>query len=139
MKVKTKKKRPSYSTAMVVDDQQVDLFIVEKQLQLSAIVGEVLKFSMPSEALAMLKNPGSRPFPELIVLDMIMPVIDGHGFLTELVKIPVFNPKKCKVMLLSAYMDCHEGTEINEVASSFHFIDRCYPKPFSHEMLYSLN
>lgn len=136
---RTANRKPDWdhlSSVLLIDDDITDLFVAEKEIR--AGLGEVTihKFVNAPEALSMLKKivePGE--FPGLIIVDMKLPGMDGATFLKKLQKIKHFNPKKCCVMLLSAYFGYDEGYDIERLAGDFPFVSQCLEKPFKAAML----
>jgi CheY-like chemotaxis protein len=69
---------------VVIDDDPINNMICEKLLKLSGITREIRCFLVVSEALDWLFKLPAAERPELIFLDINMPVIDSWGFLDRL-------------------------------------------------------
>lgn len=65
---------------MLVDDNEIDLFLHSKMVQATVPDAEIIKFSNPAEALKFLDTNALAP--KLILLDIQMPDIDGFAFLS---------------------------------------------------------
>ena len=79
------------SLACIIEDEPMHLFITKKMLTLTGMVDSLLIFSNGKEAYDKLKAIflASEKLPEVILLDLNMPVWDGWQFLEEFTKIPI--------------------------------------------------
>jgi CheY-like chemotaxis protein len=73
---------------MLVDDSEIDIFINKKILEGNHFSRDILSTTSPREALDMLQNLRNGNVPDLIFLDLNMPVIDGFRFLSEFTNLP---------------------------------------------------
>lgn len=69
--------------AMLIDDSEIDLFIHRRFLELCDFSNELITYRSAESALEWLKNLNGDPAPELIFLDLNMPVVDGFSFLNH--------------------------------------------------------
>lgn len=91
-------------TVMVVDDDDNWCFISKKILQKAGIGKQILTASNGLEALKMLQDladNGSK-LPELIFLDIKMPVMDGFGFLDEATKSAEIDLSSTRIFVCSS-------------------------------------
>lgn len=77
--------------ACIIEDEPMHLFITKKLLDMTGMVESLLIFSNGKEAYDKLKAifVASEKLPEIILLDLNMPIWDGWQFLDEFVKIPI--------------------------------------------------
>ncbi|MCW7469390.1 response regulator [Leptospira kanakyensis] len=77
--------------ACVVEDDPIHLFLTKQVIALSGLVNHTLVCKNGKEAYEMLSSRISlkESLPELILLDLNMPVWDGWQFLDEFTSIPV--------------------------------------------------
>ncbi|MDF3820802.1 response regulator [Leptospira sp. 96542] len=77
--------------ACVVEDDPIHLFLTKKVITLSGLVTHIIVCENGKEAYDMLKSRilSDETLPELILLDLNMPVWDGWQFLEEVTLIPV--------------------------------------------------
>ncbi|MBB1195106.1 response regulator [Flavobacterium sp. SOK18b] len=83
--------------ACIIEDEPIHLFITKKLINMTGMVESLLIFSNGKEAYDKLKAIflASEKLPEIILLDLNMPVWDGWQFLEEFTKIPI----KTKVII----------------------------------------
>ncbi|MFY0650967.1 MAG: response regulator [Cyclobacteriaceae bacterium] len=69
----------------VIDDDEVFQLIIQKQIEMQNVECEILKFFNGEEAINyLIENIGhSEKLPQLIMLDVNMPIKDGWEFLEE--------------------------------------------------------
>lgn len=92
---------------MLVDDNQVDLFLNKKFLDISGISDEIISFLSAREALNYLEENAKcvEKLPVLILLDVKMPDINGFQFLDHFKKMQSILTKEIKIIMLSSTID----------------------------------
>ena len=75
----------------IVEDDPTQLFITKKYIELSGLVENIMVYKNGKEAYDKLKAifTSSQKLPEIILLDLNMPIWDGWHFLEEFTKIPI--------------------------------------------------
>ncbi|MCG9791459.1 response regulator [Flavobacterium algicola] len=75
----------------IIDDDPTHLFITKKYVELSGLVNNIVVYKDGKEAYDSLKAiiVASQKLPEIILLDLNMPIWDGWQFLEEFLKIPI--------------------------------------------------
>lgn len=127
------------NSILLVDDDEDCLFTAEKML--AKEVETIHQYISPAEALVFLHETGNKgsQFPDCILLDVKMPVMDAFGFLEKAEQLPGFTGSGCRVVLISAYFDFLEGPEIREKAQNHSCVAGFIEKPFMLEKLAELN
>ena len=89
------------STICIINDDDIFTFILKKSITKLNICDEVISFINGDEAIKEFKKSNSN-IPNIILLDINMPVLNGWDFLTEFVKINI--PFKVDIYLISAHI-----------------------------------
>lgn len=95
-----------YKIAWLIDDDELCNYLTAHILQSNNFCNEVQSFTNAEEALAELEiKVKEGEFPDLIFLDLNMPVLDGWGFLQAYRNIPEEVKKTCALYILSSSVD----------------------------------
>ena len=105
----------------VVDDDSVYQFTASRTLKATQLAHEILQFQNGKEALSFLRErpADARPLPDIIFLDINMPIVDGFVFLYEFEKFNEFVKSKCKVIILSS---SDNKRDIDKIVNNDHVI-----------------
>src|SRR3954470_6844268 len=93
--------QPTNKKVMLIDDNETDLFIHNRVLQLSGYGNDIVSFTSALDALAYLKQNKIETWPDIIFLDLNMPVMNGFVFLMEFNELPLADAGKCDIVILS--------------------------------------
>jgi CheY-like chemotaxis protein len=120
------------STAGIIDDDQIYQLVMKRTIEQSGLVKDVLQFYDGEEAIDYFRKNQQSPeaLPELILLDINMPYMDGWQFLDEFIKIPFKDNYKRIIYIVSSSStteDLNKAKEY-EVVSGYHI------KPITKDM-----
>lgn len=127
-----------YNKILCIDDDPITLMLCEKVILKSNFSKCVDKVLNGEQAIAYLRNlkDSNLPFPDIIFLDLNMPVMDGWEFLDyisseECCKVSF---KDTKIVILSSTVDPNDV----EKAKKYHDVCKFFSKPISKVMLNEL-
>lgn len=126
-----------YKKVLVIDDTYVDRFIAERIIKKYTFAQEVIQMESATDALEYLHAAARHPeeFPDIIFLDIIMPEIDGFGFLEEYEKLPEGIKSKCFIVMLATLLKSGE----QEKAEQNPYVKMILEKPLDKEKLEMLS
>jgi CheY-like chemotaxis protein len=130
-------KKARFKRVLLVDDNDIDNFINERIITSSFFSEKVIVKTSAQAALDFLKDNASNSevLPEIIFLDLNMPVMDGFAFLNEYEKLPDNVKKSTKIIVLSSSIS---PEDINR-ASTNPFVKKYLNKPLAEKYLEAIN
>ena len=92
---------------MLIDDNEIDNLINQKMIEAAAIADKIYTHTGTKSGLEFLRNMeklelAEQILPDLIFLDIDMPLMDGFQFIDEFEKLSGLVKKKCKVIMLTS-------------------------------------
>jgi CheY-like chemotaxis protein len=123
-----------YDLTYIVDDDPIFYFILKKLLSKMDNFKEIKNLKNGHVALCDLKEKfeNKEEFPNIIFLDLNMPVLDGWQFLDELEKLPF--KEDLTIYIISSTIDSNEINSCKKYNSVMNFIQ----KPTSESDLRSI-
>ena len=111
----------------IIDDDKIFTFVLKKFLEKNKNFNQIIDFKNGEEVLLMLTSRNY--IPDLILLDINMPVIDGWQFLEALEKLP--NKERFKIFIMSSSIDKIDIEKSKTFSTVIDFIS----KPINNEKL----
>ncbi|MFN6945767.1 MAG: response regulator [Cytophagaceae bacterium] len=95
------------NTLYLVDDDSIFQFLTSKIIKDTQLVDQLKIFSNGLEAINFLKSVSGDPekLPEIILLDLAMPIMDGWQFLEEYMLLQPRLGKKIVIYIVSSSID----------------------------------
>lgn len=117
-------------SVMIIDDNEIDIFINQKTIESLNLAERVQSFSSAQDALNYLKLIDEENSyyqllaPQLILLDINMPIIDGFKFLDEFNKYTIFKQNPIAIFMLSSSLSPDDINKINNYKNVFGIISK---------------
>ncbi|MBE7639371.1 MULTISPECIES: response regulator [Salegentibacter] len=115
--------------ACIIDDDKIYVNLVKKIIEIKKLSNNLLIFKNGKEALdhfkLILENANEEILPDIIFLDINMPIMDGWEFLNEFIKIKNIFDKKITLYVVSSSIDPRDL----ERAKSFNLVTDYLIKP----------
>ncbi|MEI6586192.1 MAG: response regulator [Sediminibacterium sp.] len=120
----------------LIDDDHIVIYLTKLTINETLPNLEVVSFEYALNALIKLKELADtkQDFPEFILLDTNMPMVDGWEFLADYEKFPIAVRSKCKLMMYSSSIDLNEVSK----SKSYTCVAGYVSKPISKEVLAEL-
>jgi len=118
---------------LLIDDNDIDNFITHHIIAKAEIAEKITIKNSAIEALEYLRTikDDYDQFPDLIFLDVAMPLMDGFGFLNEVIKFPKIIENQCFVAMLTS---SNNQSDIDR-AMQYPVVKKYFNKPLKIEML----
>ena len=134
---KVTNKAARYESVLLIDDNDIDNFINQRIITSFYFANRVIVKTSAIGALDFIKQ-NKESLPDIIFLDLNMPIMDGFGFLDEfdkMVKADLITAGKCKIIVLSSSMS---PDDINR-ASVNPYVHKYINKPLTESYLEAIS
>ena len=131
--------KKKFKAVMLIDDNEIDNLINQKMLEASGIVDTIFMHTGAKGALEFLKNieklsTDGSGLPEVIFLDIDMPLMDGFQFLDEFDKLSEYIKKHCSIIMLTSSINPQDLIK----AKRSNYVKKYINKPLTQEALEKL-
>lgn len=124
---------PKYNKILIIDDNYIDNYITSAIIKKNNLANDLLEFDNGLKAIEYLEQnkDNDEELPDLILLDLYMPLMDGFEFLNLFEKIDFTSTKKCKICIVSSSIDDNDIIKAKLDKNIYTFIS----KPLTAELL----
>jgi CheY-like chemotaxis protein len=119
----------NYKTCLLIDDNYIDNFVTRRILEGGNFAEEVIVSQSAADAINSLRSGSVKP--DVIFLDIRMPVMGGFEFLQEYDKLEIDGKKAIKIFMLSSSLD---PTDLKK-SSNNKYITQFIHKPITQKIL----
>jgi len=125
-----------YKTIMLIDDNEIDNLINQKMIEAADIAEHIYTHTGAKSAIEFLRNMeqlevADSVLPEVIFLDIDMPLMDGFQFLDEFEKLSVATKEKCEIVMLTSSINPQDVDKSKQYAHVKKYLN----KPLSQTTL----
>jgi CheY-like chemotaxis protein len=136
----SKSTNTKFQAIMLIDDNEIDNLINQKMIEASGISEHIFVHSGAKSAIEFLKNmeklfkAGAGFLPDIIFLDIDMPLMDGFQFLDEYEKMSEELKQHAQIVMLTSSLNPADMQK----AKKNQYITKFLNKPLSSETLQKL-
>lgn len=128
-----------YRSVMLIDDNEIDNLINQKMVEAASITQHIYIHTGARSAIEFLRNIekleiADQVLPDIIFLDIDMPLMDGFQFLDEFEKLMTTTKQKCKIVMLTSSIN---PQDVNR-SKKYNSVKLYLNKPLTHESIMDL-
>ncbi len=125
-----------FKHVLLIDDSEIDILVNRRLMELTFFASQITIAGSGEEALEFFRHEcrSADEAPDLIFLDMYLPMMSGYDFIEEFKKLPEYVTNKTKIIILSVF----QKQEHLDKALENHFVAGQLEKPLSRQSLSAL-
>jgi CheY-like chemotaxis protein len=129
-----------FFAVMLIDDNEIDNLINHKMVESVGIAEKIYVHTGAKSGIEFLRNIEKLPdladkiLPEVIFLDIDMPLMDGFQFLDLFGKLSESTKKRCKIVMLTSSINPHDISK----SKNYDYVVKYMNKPLTNKSLASL-
>jgi len=125
---------------MLIDDNEIDNLINQKMIEAAAIAENIYTHTGAKSAIEFLRNMeklevAKEVLPDIIFLDIDMPLMDGFQFLDEFEKLSTATKKMSKIVMLTSSINPQDFDR----SKKYNNVKLYLNKPLSHESIQKID
>jgi CheY-like chemotaxis protein len=108
----------------LVDDDEIFTFLTKRTIEETQLVDQIKIFSNGQDAIDFLERASGNKelLPDVILLDINMPILDGWGFLEEFILLKPSIGKKITIYVVSASISPYDFERAKNVSEVSDFV-----------------
>lgn len=128
--------KSAVNSVFIIDDDKIYRFTTEKYIHLLKLAKKVSTYADGEEALNHIKDniANSDELPDVILLDVNMPIMDGWDFIEEYISLNPQFPKPVTIYMVSSSIDERDRERAHKISEISAYI----VKPITEEQLVKL-
>jgi len=129
-----------YRAVMLIDDNEIDNLINQKMIEAASITDNIYTHTGAKSAIEFLKNMekmdvAEKVLPDVIFLDIDMPLMDGFQFLDEFENLSALTRKKSRIVMLTSSINPQDFNR----SKKYNNVKMYLNKPLSHDSILKID